>query len=222
MCCSSSWLATITSSGSVRDSSFNRDFHFGRPGRYRYTPSDLPRGPDGFVAVWSKYSNASGSAVCIFPKPVPSIYSSASPWVGSQPCGAQYPGLRCPPYFASLLPRRTPLRILNGTIRRVSRNVKRWKSPFHGSPMDRSWRRHRQKKFRRIKGYRHMGALVHALRSKHKLLICGLLQKGRVLAQDGMPTIIMMKDTQPIHRWVLPQSSVGGRPVTCSRARVLA
>ncbi len=23
---------------------------------------------------------------------VPSIYSSASPWVGSQPCGAQYPG----------------------------------------------------------------------------------------------------------------------------------
>ncbi len=25
-----------------------------------------------------------------------------------------------------------------------------------------------QKKFRRIKGYRHMGALVHALRSKQK------------------------------------------------------
>ena len=23
---------------------------------------------------------------------VPSIYSSASPWVGSQPCGAKYPG----------------------------------------------------------------------------------------------------------------------------------
>ena len=36
-----------------------------------------------------------------------------------------------------------------------------------------------------------------------------------------VPTIIMMKDTQPIHRWVLPQSSVGGRCVTCSRARVL-
>ena len=67
MCCSSSWLATITSAGSVRDSSFNRDSHFGRPGRYRYTPSDLPRGPDVFVAVWSN-SNASGSAVCIFPK----------------------------------------------------------------------------------------------------------------------------------------------------------
>ena len=25
-------------------------------------------------------------------KGVPSIYSSASPWVGSQPCGAKYPG----------------------------------------------------------------------------------------------------------------------------------
>ena len=31
---------------------------------------------------------------------------------------------------------------LNGTIRRVSRNVKRWKSPSHDSPMDRSRRRH--------------------------------------------------------------------------------
>ena len=30
----------------------------------------------------------------------------------------------------------------------------------------------------------------------------------------------MMKDTQPIHRWVLPQSSVGNRRVTCSCARV--
>ena len=34
-------------------------------------------------------------------------------------------------------------------------------------------------------------------------------------------TIIMMKDTQPIHRCVLPQSSVGGRRVTCLRARIL-
>ena len=37
-----------------------------------------------------------------------------------------------------------------------------------------------------------------------------------------VPTIIMMKVTQPMHRWVLPQSSVGGRRVTCSRARILA
>ena len=55
-----------------------------------------------------------------------------------------------------------------------------------------------------------------------KLLIYGLFQKGRVLAQDGVPTTIMMKVTQPMHRWVLPQSSVGGRRVTCSRARILA
>ena len=32
-----------------------------------------------------------------------------------------------------------------------------------------------------------------------------------------VPIIMMMKDTQPMHRWVLPQSSVGGRRVTCSR-----
>ena len=52
---------------------------------------------------------------------------------------------------------------LNGTIRRVSRNVKRWKSPS----MVRRWTAlgvvTAQKEFRRIKGYRHMGALVHAL-----------------------------------------------------------
>ena len=59
---------------------------------------------------------------------------------------------------------------LNGTIRRVSRNVKRWKSPS----MIRRWTALGvvtvEKKFRRIKGYRHMGALVHALRSKQKSL----------------------------------------------------
>ena len=59
---------------------------------------------------------------------------------------------------------------LNGTIRRVSRNVKRWKSPS----MVRRWTAlgvvTAQKEFRRIKGYRHMGALVHALRSKQKSL----------------------------------------------------
>ena len=59
---------------------------------------------------------------------------------------------------------------LNGTIRRVSRNVKRWKS----LSMVRRWTAlgvvTAQKEFRRIKGYRHMGALVHALRSKQKSL----------------------------------------------------
>ena len=59
---------------------------------------------------------------------------------------------------------------LNGTIRRVSRNVKRRKSPS----MIRRWTAlsvvTAEKKFHRIKGYRHMGALVHALRSKQKSL----------------------------------------------------
>ena len=40
---------------------------------------------------------------------------------------------------------------------------------FHGSPMDRLGNVTAQKEFRRIKGYRHMGALVHALRSKQTL-----------------------------------------------------
>ena len=59
---------------------------------------------------------------------------------------------------------------LNGTIRRVSRNVKRWKSPS----MIRRWTAlgvvTAEKKFQRIKGYRNMGALVHALKSKQKSL----------------------------------------------------
>ncbi len=59
---------------------------------------------------------------------------------------------------------------LIGTIRRVSRNVKRWKSPS----MIRRWTAlgvvTAEKKFRRIKGYRQMSALVHALRSKQKSL----------------------------------------------------
>ncbi len=59
---------------------------------------------------------------------------------------------------------------LNGTIRRVSRNVKRWKSPS----MIRRWTAlgvvTAEKKFRRIKGYRHMSVLVHALRSNQKSL----------------------------------------------------
>ena len=50
-----------------------------------------------------------------------------------------------------------------GTIRRVSRNVKRWKNP----EIIRRWSAlgvvTAEKKFRRIKGYRSMGALRHAL-----------------------------------------------------------
>ena len=59
---------------------------------------------------------------------------------------------------------------LIGTIRRVSRNVKRWKSPS----MIRRWSAlgvvTAERKFRRIKGYRYMSDLVHALRSEQKSL----------------------------------------------------
>jgi transposase-like protein len=54
---------------------------------------------------------------------------------------------------------------LMGSIRRVSRNVKRWKNP----EMIRRWTAlgvvTAQKGFRRIKGYREMSALHRALRS---------------------------------------------------------
>ena len=59
---------------------------------------------------------------------------------------------------------------LNGTIRRVSRNVKRWKSPS----MIRRWTAlgvvTAEKKFRNQRLSPYMGALVHALRSKQKSL----------------------------------------------------
>ena len=55
---------------------------------------------------------------------------------------------------------------LMGSIRRVSRNVKRWKNP----EMIRRWTAlgivTAQSRFRRIKGYREMSALRRALRSK--------------------------------------------------------
>ena len=37
-------------------------------------------------------AKARESAAVPSQRPVPSIYSSASPWGGSQPCGAKYPG----------------------------------------------------------------------------------------------------------------------------------
>ncbi len=39
-----------------------------------------------------KFHHSAGPAILALAVPVPSIYSSASPWVGSQPCGAKYPG----------------------------------------------------------------------------------------------------------------------------------
>jgi putative transposase len=53
---------------------------------------------------------------------------------------------------------------MNGTIRRITRNVKRWR----GGPMIRRWvalaLTEAQKKFRRVKGHAHMPKLVAALR----------------------------------------------------------
>lgn len=55
---------------------------------------------------------------------------------------------------------------LIGTIRRVSRNVKRWRGPS----MIRRWTTlgivTAENRFRRIKGYRHMGDLVRALKTR--------------------------------------------------------
>ncbi len=59
---------------------------------------------------------------------------------------------------------------LNGTIRRVSRNVKRWRGPS----MIRRWTAlgvvTAENRFRRIKGYRYMNDLVRALKSKENSL----------------------------------------------------
>ena len=67
---------------------------------------------------------------------------------------------------------------LNGTIHRVSRNVKRWKSPS----MIRRWTAlgvvTAEKKFRRIKGYRHMGALVPFEANRNLLTAMSLLPKS--------------------------------------------
>ena len=74
-------------------------------------------------------------------------------------------------YFAVSLATTNAIENLNGTIRRVSRNiVKRWKS----RGMLRRWTAigvvTAEKMFRRIKGYHDIRALVHALRSKQKSL----------------------------------------------------
>ena len=59
---------------------------------------------------------------------------------------------------------------LIGTIRRVSRNVKRWRGPS----MIRRWTTlgivTAENRCRRIKGYRHMGDLVRALKTRQNSL----------------------------------------------------
>jgi transposase-like protein len=72
--------------------------------------------------------------------------------------------LELPPKIARFFATTNPIENLNGTIRRITRNVKRWR----GGTMIRRWVAlaivEGQKKFRRVKGHAHMKALVHALR----------------------------------------------------------
>ena len=72
--------------------------------------------------------------------------------------------LNLPPSLRRSLATTNSIENLMGSIRRVSRNVKRWKGP----DMIRRWAAlgvvSAEKKFRRIKGYREMEALRFALR----------------------------------------------------------
>ena len=74
--------------------------------------------------------------------------------------------LSLPPSLRRSLATTNAVENLMGSIRRVSRNVKRWKNP----EMIRRWTAlgvvTAEEKFRRIKGYREMSSLLHALRSK--------------------------------------------------------
>ena len=73
--------------------------------------------------------------------------------------------LKLPPTLRRSLATTNAIENLMGSIRRTSRNVKRWKSP----DMIRRWAAlgvlAAEKKFRRIKGYRELEALRRALRS---------------------------------------------------------
>jgi putative transposase len=77
--------------------------------------------------------------------------------------------LGLPPSLRRSLATTNAIENLMGSIRRVSRNVKRWKGP----DMIRRWSAlgivAAEKKFRRIKGYREMEALRRALRSNQNL-----------------------------------------------------
>lgn len=73
--------------------------------------------------------------------------------------------LALPPKLSRFFATTNPIENMNSTIRRITRNVKRWRS---GS-MIRRWVAlaivEAQKKFRRVKGHVHMPALVAALRA---------------------------------------------------------
>lgn len=71
--------------------------------------------------------------------------------------------MNLPPRLSRTFSTTNPIENMNGTIRRVARNVKRWR----GTTMIRRWVAlamvEAQKKFRRVKGHVHMPALVRAL-----------------------------------------------------------
>lgn len=72
--------------------------------------------------------------------------------------------LELPPTLCRTFSTTNAIENMNGTIRRITRNVKRWR----GGPMIRRWVAlamvEAQKKFRRVKGHAHMPVLVAALR----------------------------------------------------------
>jgi transposase-like protein len=72
--------------------------------------------------------------------------------------------LRLPDALRRTFATTNPVENMNGTIRRVCRNVKRWK----GESMIQRWMAlgigEAERKFRRVKGYKSMSALVAALR----------------------------------------------------------
>ena len=72
--------------------------------------------------------------------------------------------LGLPPILCRTFSTTNAIENMNGTIRRITRNVKRWR----GGPMIRRWialaMTEAQKRFRRVKGHAHMNALVAALR----------------------------------------------------------
>jgi transposase-like protein len=76
-----------------------------------------------------------------------------------------------PPALRRTFSTTNPIENMNGTIRRVARNVKRWR----GGTMIKRWVAlamvEAQKKFRRVKGHAHMPVLVRALRPEEPATI---------------------------------------------------
>jgi putative transposase len=76
-------------------------------------------------------------------------------------------GLNLPQSLRRTFSTTNPIENMNGTIRKVSRNVKRW----HGESMIQRWvalaPAQAERKFRRVKGFRSMSTLVAALRPDH-------------------------------------------------------